>query len=184
MNRYGLLAREHWQSHAPSRYADLEDPIAFFQELGETAADQIATLSGQMEQDLPRDLPYLERAAQLRTVQKQAEEIVLTELVYSVPAESSSLAEELEDLLGQVPSVAMVESMLSQIQTEAEEEAEQEGWSRPLLSEEQEAQHQRLTRLLGMVRLPREPEAMSEAELSERIAALRPYVAQETSPSE
>lgn len=184
MNRYGLQARSHWMTHAPSRYADLENPTEFFQQLGETAADQIATLTAQLEQDLPNNLSYLERVQQLRAVQKQAEEIVLSELIYSVPTEASSLAEELEDLLGQVPSAPMITSMLERLQTEAEEEAEQEGWTRPLLSEEQEAQHQRLTRLLGMVELPRDPEEMSEAELSERIAALRPFLPQETSPSE
>jgi hypothetical protein len=51
------------------------------------------------------------------------------------------------------------------------------GWSEPLLSEEQEAQHQRLTALLPLVRLDRDPSEMSETELSDRIEALRPFLA-------
>lgn len=183
MNRYGLQARSHWMTHAPSRYADLEDPVGFFRELGESAAAQIAELSAQLERDLPQDLPEMERVARMRSIQEQAEEVVLTDLIYSVPPESSSLAEELEDLLGQLPSASMIESMLERLQAEAEEEAEREGWSRVLLSEEQEEQHQRLTKLLGLVRLPQDPEQMSEAELSERIAALRPFLPK-TDPSE
>jgi len=181
MNRYGLLAQEHWRRHAPQRYAALEHPAEFFETLGETAAAQIAELSDRLEQQLPADLGYLERVAQLRTVQKQAEELVLSDLVYSVKPEPANLAEELEELLAVLPSPSMIEDALARLTSEAEEDAEREGWSQPLLSEEQSAQQARLTALLPLVRLPRDPDQMSEAELSDRILALRTFVPEPSS---
>ena len=138
MNKYGLMAREHWSRHAPSRFATLEDPEQYFTDLGETAAAQIEQLSVSLERSLPADLEYLDRVAQLRAIWKQAEDAVLSELVYSVEAEPSSLAEELETMLGSLPSASMIENELQAIQEQAEEEAEREGFSTPILSEEQE----------------------------------------------
>lgn len=180
MNRYGLLARQHWQSAAPQRYAALEDPTRYFEALGETIAAQVTTMSDHLEQKLPSELAYLDRVAQLRTIQKQAEELVLSELVYSVEPETSSLTGELEQLLAELPSPAMIEDSLQRLELEAQEEAEREGWSTALLSEEDQARKDQLTALLPLVRMEREPEAMSEAELSDRILALRPFWNQET----
>ena len=33
MNRYGILAREHWKTHLPERYRALTEPETFFTEL-------------------------------------------------------------------------------------------------------------------------------------------------------
>ncbi|WP_215817425.1 hypothetical protein [Pimelobacter sp. 30-1] len=184
MNRYGLLAQAHWRTHAPTRYAALEDPAAYFTTLGETVAAQVASTQDRLEQGLPAELEYLDRVAQLRTLQRQAEELVLTDLVYSVTAEPSSRAEELETLLGLLPSPAMLEEQLARLTAEATEEAEREGWSQPLLSEEQEEQQDRLLALLQLVRLDRDPAQMSEAELSERIQALAPFLPPESAATE
>lgn len=100
MNLYGLMARDHWQKYAPSRYATLEDPQEFFTQLGESVLTQVVRISTALERGLSQDMPYLERAAQLRAVQRQAEEIALADLVYTVEPETS-LAEELDELLGQ-----------------------------------------------------------------------------------
>ncbi len=184
MNRYGLLAQAHWRTHAPQKYAALEDPSEFFETLGETVAAQVAETSSRLEATLPADLEYLDQVGQLRTIQKQAEELVLTELVYSVTPEPSSRAEELAELLAMLPGPAMIEDSLQRLMQEAEEEAEREGWSQPLLSDDQEEQRARLTALLPLVRLEREPEEMSSTELDDRIRALTPFLPTGSLPSE
>lgn len=180
MNKYGLLAREHWSRHAPSRYAALEDPEQYFTELGETAAAQIEQMTVSLERSLPTDLEYLDRVAQLRAIQKQAEDAVLSELVYSVEPEPSSLADELETMLSALPSASMIEDQLQSIREEAEEEAEREGFSTPILSDEQEARVARLEKMLPLVQLEQEPAEMDETSLTNRILALREFWSPET----
>ena len=38
MNRYGAMARRHWERWLPGQYAVIEDPGGFFAALGEEAA--------------------------------------------------------------------------------------------------------------------------------------------------
>jgi hypothetical protein len=173
MNKYGLQAQEHWRRHAPSRYAALEDPPAFFEDLGQAVANQVADLTSHLESTLPADLPYLERVAQLRAIQKQAEDQALTELVFSVEPETTDLAEELEQLLGDLPDPARIEDLLQELQDQAEEEAQRQGFSTPVLTEEQEQRRARLLSLLPLVTLQEDPERMDEQELTRRILALR-----------
>jgi len=180
MNKYGLIAQEHWARHAPSRYAALENPSEFFQDLGESAAAQIDQLSTSLEREMPKDLSYLEQVAQLRAIQQQAEHTVLAELVYSVEPEPTSLAAELEQMLGDLPTPALIETALQEMQQTAEDEAERDGRTTPILSDEQQERHDRLTALLPLVSLTSEPATMSEAELTDRILALRPFWDPET----
>ena len=35
MNPYGAQARQHWQTHLPERFAQIQDPETFFTDLGE-----------------------------------------------------------------------------------------------------------------------------------------------------
>lgn len=174
MNRYGLMAQDHWRTHAPGRYASLEDPTAFFTELGESVLAQVQQTAASMERDLSPDVLYLERVAQLRAVQVQAEEIALADLVYSVEPESTSLVEELETLLGQLPSSSMIEQALTDLQLQVEEDAEREG-RRLILTDEQASRRQRLEGLLPLVSGP-DPAELDEAALRARILALGPYL--------
>lgn len=178
MNKYALLAQEHWQKHAPTRYATLDDPSTYFRELGESVAAQVAQIAERLERELPSGLPYLERVGQINAIRLQAEEIVLSELVYSVPPETSTLVEELEDLLGELPDPRDVEAAIQRIEDDAAETAELEGFSTPSLTSEQAAQKERLSALLPLLTLDREPDEMTEAQLRERIQALRPFSTQ------
>lgn len=174
MNKYALIAQEHWSKHAPARTAALGTPDEqqkFFEELGESALAQIDQLQSALEAQIPKDLPYLEQVGQLRAAQKQAEEQVLTELVYSVEPEASSLVEELEQMLGDLPSPSMIEDSLAQIQ----EQAENETLDSATLSDEQQERHDQLTALLPLVTVPSDPSTLSEAELADRILALTPF---------
>ena len=180
MNKYGLMAQDHWRRHAPSRFAALEDPEQYFEELGETAAAQIEQVTLTLERSLPVDLEYLDRVAQLQAIRKQAEEAVLSDLVYSVEPEASSLADELETMLSALPSPSMIEDQLQTIREGAAEEAEREGFSEPILSDEQEERVSRLEKLLPLVRLEQDPTEMDETALTNRILALREFWSPET----
>jgi hypothetical protein len=87
VNEYGAMARDHWRQWLPWRYAAAGDPDAFFAALGEEAAAGIAGLCGQMmaQAGNPRGEGYLERAGRLNAMRKQAEEIVLAEMVLLPP---------------------------------------------------------------------------------------------------
>lgn len=88
MNNYGEMAREYWARAAPVRYAELPQPEVFFADLGEqilTRVDQLVpSLAGP---DLP-DETYLQKVGRLNAAKKQAEEIVLADMVW-IPPETS-----------------------------------------------------------------------------------------------
>lgn len=178
MNKYARIAQDYWRSHAPTRYAALEDPEGYFTELGDSAAFQIDQMARELEARLPADLPYLERVAQLRAVKQQAEETVLTDLVYSIPPEPASLAAELDELLGELPSAAAITVWIEKIQQDAADEAEREGFSAPLLTDEQAARVTQLQALLPLVTAP--VEDLTEPELRDRVLALRAFWDPET----
>lgn len=175
MNRYGLLAQEHWRRHAPGRYETLENPEAFFQDLGESVLAQVDQTASSLERQLPADLPYLERVAALRAIQNQAEESALADLVFSVEPEPTDLAQELEDALALLPDPVMIQDSLARIELEALEEAEREGRPSPVLTAEQEQRRHRLMALQPLVSGP-DPEEMDEASLRDRLLALAPYL--------
>lgn len=101
MNRYGVMAKDHWARWLPTRYATLVasgQVEAFFTDLGEQAAARVAALADSMAETTPEppDSGYLERAGRLRAIQQAAEEQVLAELVL-LPAEQAEGEQEVED---------------------------------------------------------------------------------------
>lgn len=173
MNRYGLIARDHWQAHAPARYESLENPEEYFTALGESVLAQVDQTARDLERQLPTDLPYLERVAQLRAVQLQAEELALADLVYSVEPESTDLVEELEMLLDQLPSTSMIRDALATLDLQIQEDADRER-RRALPTDEQSTRRRQLEDLLPLVSGP-DPQTQDEAQLRWRILALAPY---------
>lgn len=174
MNHYGLLAQDHWRTHAPKKYAELgENPEEFFAELGETLAVQVLALTLQLEETIPDGLDYMHKVAAMRAVQKQAEEVILTEEVWSVREPSTNLEEQLSELLGELPNDDQIEDGLNQIQDEAEQTMEAEGWPELVLDDDQVSRRSRLLRLRELIVIP---EGMTEDETRERIEALRELV--------
>ncbi len=171
MNRYGMMARDHWMRHAPIRYAALEDPQAYFTQVGESIAAQVEQAATQLEKDLPANLPYMERVGQLRTIRRQAEEVALADQVYSVQTEPT-LIEELEELLAQLPSPADIPRLIEQIIDQARDLAEVEDWPEPVLSQEQQDRLTYLQNLRPLIEAV-DPQAMSEAEIRDRILQLQ-----------
>ena len=175
MNQYATIAREAWTLHAPRRLAELESPEEFFEGLGEQIAAQVATIQDQLQRSLPADLDYLERVGQMNAMRKQAEEIALQDLVYGpIGSDPSgwSLSEELDTMLGELPSVGMIEDSIQQIHWRAEDEAELD--QQPaVLSAEERAEIERLTQLKALVDV--DPEQLTDQERAARIEALRPF---------
>jgi Protein of unknown function (DUF2637) len=65
VNRYGAMARRHWERWLPGQYAAVEDPGGFFAALGEEAARQVDDLAEQLAGDGGPGEGYLERAGRL-----------------------------------------------------------------------------------------------------------------------
>lgn len=178
MNKYGLTAQEHWKNHAPSRYASLENPEQFFEELGESVATQVDATASTLERQLPPDLPYLERVGQMNAIRRQAEETAMTDLVYSVETEPSTLQDELERMLGDLPTATSIRTTIDRVWEDAENAMETGDSSRVLLTEDQATTVEQLTALLPLVSV--NVDEMTEAELRDRILALRPFWNPET----
>jgi hypothetical protein len=87
MNRYGILARDHWKTHLPERYRALPDPEAFFTDLGEQIQERVDEL---MEARRPKlDDDYLRNLQNLNWAKKEAEDEALRELAFLVPDEEN-----------------------------------------------------------------------------------------------
>src|SRR5262249_3490015 len=85
MNRYGLMARQHWARWLPSRYAAIENQEAFFTDLGRQVAERIDVLALRLAGDDQPGEGYLGKAGRLGQARHQAEEIILAEMVLLSP---------------------------------------------------------------------------------------------------
>ncbi|TFB56349.1 hypothetical protein [Cryobacterium tagatosivorans] len=94
MNQYGLLARDHWIKVAPSRYAALPNPGEYFEGLGEQVQSQVDNLSQRIAGSDLAGETYLEKVGRLTMAKRQAEEIVLADLVWITPELSADEARE------------------------------------------------------------------------------------------
>lgn len=85
MNRYGVMAQKHWARWLPARYASIEEPASFFSDLGSQAAERIDALALSLAGDDQPGEGYLAKAGRLGQARRQAEEIVLAEMVLLAP---------------------------------------------------------------------------------------------------
>jgi hypothetical protein len=92
VNQYGALAQHHWKRWRPARFAAITDPETYFADLGEQAAGEIVGLWAQMraQDSNPSGEDYLARVARLNALRKQAEEVVLAELILLPPEPGTS----------------------------------------------------------------------------------------------
>lgn len=84
MNRYGVLAQQHWQKHLPKRFRTLPNPEQFFTELGEQVQERVDELMEAARPSLGPD--YLSNLQALNTAKQTAESEALRELAL-LPAE-------------------------------------------------------------------------------------------------
>ncbi|GAB2748241.1 TnpV protein [Sinomonas soli] len=95
MNRYGRQAETMWKQACPKRYEELEDPEAFFTDLGEQAMEMVAELEARIAgPDVPGEA-YLEKLGRLNAARNQAEEIARAEIL--APPETEEPETEDED---------------------------------------------------------------------------------------
>jgi hypothetical protein len=94
MNYYGSMARQHWARWLPQQYAAIEDPGSFFSDLGNRASDQIAELADQLAGDGSPAEGYLDRVGRLGQARRQAEEIVLAQMILLEPEPGADLDEQ------------------------------------------------------------------------------------------
>jgi hypothetical protein len=95
MNRYGRQAETMWKQACPGRYAELEDPEAFFTDLGEQAMEMVLELEVRIAgPDVPGE-GYLEKVGRLNAARNQAEEIARAEIL--APPETEEPETEDED---------------------------------------------------------------------------------------
>lgn len=85
MNHYGDMARRHWARWLPEQYAAIADPGSFFSDLGNRASEKIAELADQFAADAPPGEGYLDRVGRLGQARRQAEEIVLHDMILLEP---------------------------------------------------------------------------------------------------
>lgn len=93
MNKYAKLAMDHWTRTDSARVQAMADPETFFRDLGEQAETQVQQLAQQLAgQDQPGE-QYLQKVGRLNMARMQAEEVVLTDLVWiSGPQEAEQPA--------------------------------------------------------------------------------------------
>jgi hypothetical protein len=85
VNYYGEMARQHWARWLPQRYATIENPDSFFSDLGNQTSYRIAELTDQLAGDGPPGESYPDRVGRLGQARRQAEEIVLPEMILLEP---------------------------------------------------------------------------------------------------
>ena len=82
MNSYGRRAQRHWKNTDPDRYEAIEDPETFFGQLGEQADLQVQEMAASLAgPDQPGE-EYQQKVGRLNMARLQAEEVVLTDLVW------------------------------------------------------------------------------------------------------
>ena len=85
MNYYGEMAQRHWARWLPHQYATIEDPDSFFSDLGSRVEARIDELADQLAGDDQAGEGYLGKAGRIGQARRQAEEIVLSEMVLLQP---------------------------------------------------------------------------------------------------
>lgn len=169
--RYTAMVRQYWTRYRPAATAQLPDPEAFFQRLGTQIATEVAAFAHQLQGgDWPGET-HVEKIGRVNAVTNQAQERVLAELLYSAAPEMSPV-EELEELLAQLPSPEMVREDLTQIELDAQAQAEAQDLTTVLLTAEQAQHRRRLLELLDLV-VVADLETMSGEEAAARVQALR-----------
>lgn len=123
MTNYSQQAINTWKNLAPTAYEQIEDKEAFFNNLGELAADRVDQLSRQIAGDDPEDETYFQKVGRLNMAKLQAEEIVRHEILTPTPEYSGYEKEEEDDL---IPPDPQWEKILQELDEEEERERQAE----------------------------------------------------------
>ncbi|MGM7669273.1 TnpV protein [Microbacterium sp. A93] len=97
MNKYGKHAQETWKILAPTQYAQIPDPEAYFTTLGEDAETSVGDLLVQIAGPDPKGETCLQEVGRLNAARAQAEEIVGAEMLTPQDQDSTDEDEDSED---------------------------------------------------------------------------------------
>ena len=114
MNRYGQMALDHYRRHLPDRLAAIADPTHHFTDLGNQTQTAITDLRDRiLSAQRPGESPagYRSRG---RQALRQAEEIVLTELLPPPPDDESDQVKD-RDLDSYRADLALINDQLSRL---------------------------------------------------------------------
>ncbi len=92
MNEYGAMARDHFRRWRPASCAEITDPESYFTDLGDRVAQETSDLWAGLRarSGNPAGEDYIARVGRLNALRKQAEEIVLADLVLLPPEPGAS----------------------------------------------------------------------------------------------
>lgn len=93
MNHYGQLAMTHWQRHRPGELEKVQDPTAFFTELGDQVQEAVTTTRDAILARNPTSDP-VELGKRTRQATATAEELALTDLVLHPEEPTAQPADE------------------------------------------------------------------------------------------
>ena len=85
MNRYGHMARAHWRSVAPHRFAALPASDTFFTALGERVSDRVSILIEEQMRPAPAYESPAAHASRLAVAERKAVEAAMIDLVWIEP---------------------------------------------------------------------------------------------------
>lgn len=83
MNKCGRAAQEHWARHRPPELAQLKNSTLHFTSLREKIEQRTLNLSGQLAGPDPAGEGDLEKVGRLNAATARAQEIVLTETLWT-----------------------------------------------------------------------------------------------------
>jgi len=81
MNQYGAQAQRHWQTHLLARYTAIPDPEAYFRQLGDQIAEQVAQLARTIAGPDPLHESYLQKVGRLNMARLEAEDQILRQML-------------------------------------------------------------------------------------------------------
>lgn len=94
MNAYGKFAQDTWKMLAPSQYALIPDPEAWFTDLGKQAETAVVDLMMQLEGPDIKGETYLGKVGRINAAKRQAEEIIRAEMLTPQPEDQEEDPED------------------------------------------------------------------------------------------
>lgn len=127
MNRFGREAMLAWQTLAPARFAQLEDPSTFFAQLGQQAEDAWLDLSRELAgADSPGE-PTLAKLGRLTNARLRAEEIIRAEYLMPPTVETPEAEDEPDPWAASWERIRVEEETIRDLEIEAEIRARRGG---------------------------------------------------------
>lgn len=97
MNQYGATAQKHWKRWLPKRYSEINDPEAFFSDLGEEISLRVEELERAIAGKPPPGETFMEKVGRLNMARLNAESAALQEMALLAPEPEADEDSPLDD---------------------------------------------------------------------------------------